>query len=525
VSGGRWRATLCLKPHTAYLGGHEYVASQSIASGAPMAFLNRALVGVLLTALTLGALAWAGATVWRAVDASLADVPDAREAREAVVSAPVMRVVSGTAHPVIESFGEVRSVRTLDIRAAAPGRIVELSESFRDGGEVAPGEVLVRIDPAQAQADRDLASADLDEARAEERDAARARELAEADLAVAREQAALRAQALARQRDLDGRGVGSVATVEEAALAAAAARATVVSRQQALATAEARIDQAASRVTRAKIALAEAERRLADSEIRAPFAGRLSDVSVVEGGLVALNEPLAQLVDPGALEVAFRLPVVQYSRILDDDGRLVRRSVRVSQDVAGLDMVATGMVVRESPRVGEGQTGRGLYARLDEAGGFRPGDIVTVRIAEPPLDRVASLPARAVASDGSVLVVGDDDRLHEVRVEVLRRQGDRVLVRAPDLEGDRIVSERAPALGAGIRIRPEETGAPSRPDDVRAQKTGTMRLSPERRAQLIARVENDASIDARDKSRVLAILERPDVPTQVVERIEGRVDG
>ena len=97
---------------------------------------------------------------------------------------------------------------------------------------------------------------------------------------------------------MPARGVGTAAAVETAELAAAAARASGYFRRQAVAQGEARVDQAATRLARAEIAVAEAERDLADTTVRAPFDGVLSDTAVVAGGLVGVNERLADLVDP-----------------------------------------------------------------------------------------------------------------------------------------------------------------------------------------------------------------------------------
>ncbi len=188
--------------------------------------------------------------------------------------------------------------------------------------------------------------------------------------------------ALERQQNLSSRGVGTDAAVETAELAASAAGQAVLSSRQAIASAEARVDQAETSLERVRIALAEAERGLSDTQIFAGFAGTLAEVSVVEGGLVANNERLAQIVDADALEVAFRVSTPQYARLLDETGRLTEAEVDVSLDIFGVDLATTGKITRESAAVGEGQTGRLLFARLDEAKGFRPGDFVTVRIME-----------------------------------------------------------------------------------------------------------------------------------------------
>lgn len=486
-----------------------------------MAFLRRSLTGVLLMALTLGLLVAAANSVYRSVVAMLLETPPGTPARETVQAVETVRVATGTETPVIEVFGDILSHRTLDVRASAPGRIVDLAAQFRDGGRVEAGDLLARIDPSDFKADVALAGADLAEAAAELRDAERAATLAKDDLSVAEEQAELRGQALKRQQNLNTRGVGSDTTVEAAALDAAASRQLVVSRKQALQDAEARIDRARTEVDRMKIAVATAERRLADTEIRARFGGVLSNVAVVEGGLVSQNEELAQLVDPAALEVGFRLSTAQYARLLNDARQLRDAAIDVVLETAGFDLQTTGRIDREGAVVGAGLTGRAVFARLADPAGFRPGDIVTVRIREAPMDLVSRLPARAVDSTGSVLVVGADQRLTEVPVEVLRPQGDTVIVRAQSLDGAEIVALRSPLVGAGIKVKPIPVPGPAPEMQVADESDSLVTLTPARRAQLIAFVESNGKMPEADRSRVLTILANDRVPAGIVRRLES----
>lgn len=484
-----------------------------------MRFLRRSLVGLVLLCATLALIALAGNSIYSALQTRWADDSSPRPARERVFAANVITVDPDEITPVIDTFGEIRSRRALELRATSGGTVLEIGPGVEEGGAVRTGDLLVRIDPVEAQAGLDVARADLAEAEAEARDAARALTLAEEDVAAARQQADLRAQALARQEDLQQRGVGTAAAVETAALAAAAADQAVLSRRQALAAAQTRVDQADLRQERARIALAEAERDLADTEIRARFDGVLSDVSVVQGGLVSPNERLAQLIDPSALEVAFRVSTEQYGRLLAD-GALRNAEVTVSLDVGGVDLRAKGQISRESAAVGDGQTGRLLFARIDQTPAFRAGDFVTVQVAEAPLRGVARLPSAAVDAAGTLLVVGEDDRLETAEVDVLRRQGDDVLVRARDLAGREVVAERSPLLGAGIKIRP------IRPDGAAEPEAPEMvELTEERRARLIAFVEGNNRMPSEAKQRVLAQLSQPAVPARVIERLESRMGG
>ncbi len=490
-----------------------------------MHFLRRSLTGLILMSLTLGLLAYAGYVLSTSVQARMERQPGpgARDEREFAVNVEV--ATPQTIAPTLTAYGEVQSRRALELRAKASGTIVEMAEAFEEGGQVEAGQLLLRIDPADTRSARDRATSDLMDARAEGREAERALDLAEDELSAARDQADLQERALQRQRDLSQRGVGTAAAVETAELAAAAARGAVLTRRQAALGAAARIDQAATSTARAEIALAEAERRLADTTITAEFSGALSDVTALQGGLVSNGEQLATLIDRNELEVAFRVSTAQFARLLDANGQLRRAPMTAVLDASGARLSAPGTIIRASAAVGEGQTGRLVFARLETAGGLKPGDFVTVEVAEPALERVVRLPASALGADGAVLVLGEDGRLQPVTVTLLRRQGDDVLIRAaegaPALAGRQIVTQRSPLLGAGIKARALRAPGAAAPDET----SEMMELSEERRARLIAYVEGSRDMPDAMRTRLLDQLAQARVPASVVARLETRMGG
>ena len=485
-----------------------------------MRFLRRSLTGLFLLSLTLGLLAYAGVQVRDAVQDRMAQEPRSFPQRERVFAVNVVPAQFDTVTPVLTAFGQIESVRTLELRSAAGGRVIDIAPEFVEGGNVTEGQVLVRIDPTDAEAVLQRVQSDILDAEAEQREAERALVLAQDELVAAEEQATLRERAFQRQRDLEERGVGTAAAVEVAELAAAQARQAVLSRRQAVAQAEARIDQATTRLSRAVIAEAEAQRRLDDTIITADFSGTLADVSVVQGRLVSSNEQLARLIDADALEVAFRVSTQQFARLLDENGQLSKSDVTVVLDVFGTNLTASGTISRAGAAVGDGQTGRLLFATLDSAPGFRPGDFVTVQIEEPPLDNVARLPASALNAANEVLVIAEEERLDVVQVDLLRRQGDDVLVRARDLQGREVVAERTPLLGAGIKVRPLRDAGQAVPE-----APEMVELTEERRARLVAFVQSNTRMPEEARQRVLQQLSEGTVPAQVVERIESRMGG
>lgn len=483
-----------------------------------MRFLRQSMIGLFLAAATLGLLLFALQLVRGAMQEAMSDERRAPPARERVFAVSVVLAEAQTVVPILETFGEVESRRSLEIRAAVGGPVVELSPSFEDGGDVKAGEVLVQLDPANSQTAVARAKSDVADAQAEVRDAARALVLAKDEEAAAQEQADLRQKAFERQRDLGARGVATATAIETSELAASSARQGVLARRQAVTQAEARRDQAATRLTRAELSLAEAERRLADTTLSAPFSGTLTNTNVVVGRLVSANERLAELIDPDDLEIAFRVSTAQYARLVDTNGELIKADVTATLDVAGIDLEAQGRISRASAAAGEGSTGRLIFAALTQSAGFKPGDFVTVRVQEPALENVVRLPSAAIDAASQVLLIGEGDRLEAQQVRLLRRQGDTVLVRGP-IVGREVVAARSPLLGAGIAARPLREGREV------PEATAMVELSDERRAKLIAFVEGNRRMPAEAKQRVLSRLSQPKVPAQMVERIESRMGG
>lgn len=487
-----------------------------------MRFLRRSLTGLFLLATTLALFGVAGVMVNDAIQAKMSQEPRSRPQQERVLSVNAIKIDPTTIVPKLTVYGEVQAAKALDLRPSTNGRIIEVSPHFQDGGTVRAGDVLVRIDPTDAQSAYDRVRANLQDTEAELRDAQRALALAQDESTAASEQARIRQAALTRQQDLQARGVGTASAVETAELAASAAAQAVLSRRQAVAQAQARIDQATTQKFRAEIDLGEAQRALDDTTIVASFDGSLADVAVVAGGRVTANQLIATLIDTSQLEVAFRVSTAQYTRLLDPEGNLVAANAKVQLDVLGVDLVTTATLSRESASVAEGQTGRLIFAAMAEPRGFRPGDFVTLSITEPPLEQVVLLPATAVAADNTVLVIGEDNRLSVADVEVLRRQGDDVIIRAPRLNGGEVVAERTPILGAGIKVNPIRR---SPAGEVVAAEPDTVILTPEQQAKLVAFIEGNTRMPEEAKARLLTQVRAGEISAETLARLESRMGG
>lgn len=489
-----------------------------------MRFVTRSLLGLFLLTLTVALLALAGNSLVTALKDRNSGGFTGRQARERVFTVEVAELTLGSHAPEIRTFGEVISGRTLELRAAAGGELVQLSDNFREGGRVSKGEILFQTDPANARSKLLLAENELVETEADLLDARRNLTLAEDELTAAQSQLALRKKAFERQTSLSTRGLGTDTAMETAELAVSAAEQSLLAKRLSLANAQATIARTQTLLGRRKINRDEAERILKETTVRADFDGVLTGVSAVLGRLANANEHLGSLIDPEALEVSFRVSAQEYRALISQDTGLDQAEVLVT---APSGETISGRIDRVSAAVAAGTTGRELFAGLRGAAnlGIQPGDFVTVVLREPPLTDVAKIPSTAATTNGAVLLVNGDDRLEEAFVDILRKQGDDLIVRLNGLEGQRIVLTRAPQLGAGIRVEPRSPGGQDTPVVAAPKPEETVAITDEQRAKLIAFITENTRIPEARKTAMLETLRQPRVPKAMLDRITERMGG
>lgn len=469
-----------------------------------------------MTGLTLGLI---GIGVWRLTSASEEIGSRPRTpAQERVFNVDVGTLEARTVTPVITAFGQVRAWRKLEIRTAESGPIIEISPNFRDGAIVSENELLFRIDPADHLRRVRDAEVALELAKANLAEASDALPLAVAEVRNSRRQLALKKNNLQRQSRLKGRGIVAEASVDTAELDVNVAEQSLTTKQKAELTARARIRSEELAVERARIGLADADKALQDTVYRAPFSGPLTEVVATLGKRVSQNEKLGVLIDPASLEVSFRVSEEEFGRLLSDglSGTLRKLRVTAQIDLGTRQITFDGVLDRAASETDLTAGGRTIFARIDADLGLqiRPGDFVSVKVFEEPLENMAVIPAVAATTEGEIFLVTDDNRLELRKTDIVRWQADTLLVRNVPF-GREYVAARQPFLAAGVKVKPVRAGAPTEPTH--------MRLSDDRRNRLIKAVESRTRMPDFVKQRLLETLKKPEVPIAMVERMESRM--
>jgi RND family efflux transporter MFP subunit len=345
---------------------------------------------------------------------------------------PAVRVVRAEPRPVklvVRTQGSVTPRTESELVAEVSGRIIAVSPSLASGGFLEPGEILVHIDPSDYEI---------------------ALERARAALSRAESQVGLARTALERQESLAQRSVGSSKELDAARSAGQVAEADLRD---------------------ARAAVTQAERDLERTRVRVPYAGRVRQKKVDVGQYVNRGTPIARVYAVDYAEV--RLPIPdREAAYLDlpidyrgDAGESRGPSVLLRARYAGRDHTWTGHIVRTEgeldPRtrmIHAVARVEDPYARSEDVD--RPplavGLFVEAEIEGRERGDIVVLPRESLRGADQVAIVGDDGRLELRRVEVLRRDRDRVLVSAGIRAGERVTAGPLAVAVDGMRVRAME---------------------------------------------------------------------
>lgn len=337
----------------------------------------------------------------------------------------VMQVHPERVAETTEFAGEVEAVRRVEVRSPVAGVIV--AQPIPEGGQVAAGDVLFRIDPTTYAAVLRGAEARLAEAQAR---------LDNATRTLARLKPLLAEHAVA-QKDVDD------AMAEEAGARAA-------------------VDDAKASVDRAR-------KDLNDATIKAEISGRVGKANLVLGARVTGPAELLTTIDVlDPVRVTFR-PSTQQVLAWRRDPRATQ-ALRAGGSARVEIVMPDGVVYPEAGKldfvapVVDSATGTQEF-RAEVANRQRllvPGQFVRVRLEGLVRDSALLVPQRAVVQSlgrQSVYVLGAGDTVHSRDVHATAWIGQRWLIDSGLVAGDRVIVDGVQKVRPGSVAKPAPASA------------------------------------------------------------------
>lgn len=381
---------------------------------------------------------------------------EALEGREKAWIVDVVAVEPGTVSPQLSLYGRVRSARTANMSAAVAADV--RSVDVLEGQYVEAGQVMVVLDDREAKLLRSQRAAEVADIQAQienerqryENDR-KSLEREEMLLELSRREVK-RAEKLARSK------VGSESQIDQMRQAEERAALAVDQRRFSVNEHASRNAQLEARLERAKSLLLRAQLDLNRTRVLAPFAGRVSRVSVSPGDRVRVGDEIVTVYNTSEIEIRAQIPTRHVPDVRDPlaagktleatalvDGRAVR---------AQLD--------RFTAEVERGGGGADAYFRIIEGGRDLPlGRTVELVVDLPDVHDSVALPYEAVYGTDRIYRL-DGERMRGLEVERVGEQRGldgrtRVLVRSAELAvGDLIIVTQLPNAMDGLRVKVAE---------------------------------------------------------------------
>jgi HlyD family secretion protein len=296
------------------------------------------------------------------------------------------KIASRDLEAIVTASGTIQPVRSVDVGASSPGRVVELK--VKEGDVVKDGQFLLQVDPRSMQIQADSQTQGLEMARSQLEETRRGLDNGKASLAQAKSN-------FKRQEDLFKSNLISRADYETAKNNLDMAQAGVDQTQQSLTTQETRIKQASSM-------LDNAQYNLSLMRITSPIDGVVTKRSVELGQMVTGSE-----FSPSVLVTVADMSVIRAEIEVDETdipNVKIGQPAKVTIDALP-DQTFTGHVAElgNSPiqAAGASATTRAtdfkVKITLDKAiQGVRPGFTCSATITTATREKVVTVPIQAV---------------------------------------------------------------------------------------------------------------------------------
>ena len=487
-----------------------------------MNFLLRSFLGLIILSITLGFLIFGSFVLIEALKKRSEKSDNRRFQKERVFAVNVETLNKQIASPKILSYGEIYSKRMLEIRPLVSGRLDYVSEKFVEGGYVKSGDILFRLNQKDYLNELEIAEIDLEDTKAQLSEAISKLDYANLEFEVSESQLNLRKNALDRQTQLAESGLITSSQLENTQLAYSSSKQQFLNKQNLVKSSKNAIDKLKIQLKRRSISIDKAKRNLDETEIKAPFDGIIASVNILPGSVINKNEKLGTLLDPNSLEVMFNLSANEFARVIDKDGKLLNLDITAYLKLSNNDIPFSGKIERINPEIMNIGSGRKLFAsiNLGENKTLRPGDFVVLEIKEPSLKNITILPSSAVTIDGKIFILEEDNRLKEIEVTILRRQGNEVIVSGAPTDKE-YVMQRSPQLGNGLKIKPLRKKDREISNSVNLSKNNELvTISPEKQKKLINILDKLDRMPKSVKDRLYEEINSGKIKAKTLKRLE-----
>ncbi|WP_022952979.1 efflux RND transporter periplasmic adaptor subunit [Leucothrix mucor] len=399
------------------------------------------------------------------------------------------------AHAV--GYGSVEPSVVLKYKAEVAGKVTYVHPSLKQGGSIAAGTEVIRIEPTtyeislgQSKAGLANTQSSLKQLEAEEKSAKNSLEIAKRNLALGQ-------QEYNRVRSLWDKRLIARSTLDAEQQKVLQLSASVETIQGNLDTFKSRRAAVQAQIQQSKSSVAGSTDTLARTTVSLPFDARIGEVLAEEGAFVSAGTQLFEALGTQAVEIDAQLSVRSVGQLMGAFVKDLGAAPAVSQMESALSKLALEAKVHQVAdslpvswnaklvRVGESVDSTrdtvSFTVRVENPyegvmPGKRPpllkGLYVAVEFKAPPINYIV-IPREAV-HEGRAYVVGADNKLEIRPVTPMMTQGNLVVIADGLSVGDQvIISDLVPVI-EGLPLKPIEL--PEELESLRKEALGEVAL-------------------------------------------------
>lgn len=326
--------------------------------------------------------------------------PEAKKVKieEKTFYVKVMQAKRNNYVPKSDEFGRIVSTRQGDLRFGVPGRVIYISDNFKNGSYVKNGQVLAKLDQKRYLLEVEKLKSDT-------------RELLT--------QLEIRQRQVKRFKSMLSRKVISQNQYDNELI--------LLSKNQ-------------SDYVRSKILLEKAEEDLSYTVLRSKFNGILYDIKINKGQFLLSNDKVANIFSVDDLEVEFAVP----SKIYSNAQNLIGKDIEVVWEASDTSLKTTkGKIIRTGGKIIEEEGGGKIIAKIDNKNLSIPlGAFVRVSYPLDEFLNVLKIPETAIYGN-KVYVV--ENRIARERTVDIKYKGNGYVIINGDLSDyDQIIITKIP---------------------------------------------------------------------------------
>jgi multidrug efflux pump subunit AcrA (membrane-fusion protein) len=399
----------------------------------------------------------------------------ANEAAQPVVAVTVAKASAREVPSYIQATGSLVADETSNVAPNTSGQVI--STPVNVGAFVRQGDVIARLDPRDARLHLQQAQAGVTQAEAGVRqaeariglspggnfDASTIPEVRSANAALEQAEANLRlAEANERRyRELVQTGDVAMSVYDQYRTQRDTARAQVNNSRQQLETAinvarqsNQAVQSAQAQVESARSAVAIAQKAVADTTVRAPYAGYVSSRPTAVGEYVTPASVVATVLRTNPIKLDLQVPEADVPSITPGMGVSLQVDAFANRNFAG-QVSAVNPAIDPASR---SATIEALVENNDNA--LRSGMFATARIVRPGGSQVVYVPKAAVVSDPNTqsyrVFVVKDGAAHLRVVQVGQEEGDTIQILNGVSADETVATTNLDQLYEGARVREQQ---------------------------------------------------------------------